>query len=112
MLHAYWSEEIDPSHLETAVAFYELAFILAPTRAELRLDLGHVYHNHGLYDLALEQYGVALEIDPQLAQAHYDSGFAWLALGETDEARRAFQAALKLAPSCEACSQALGDLLN
>jgi len=110
VLHAYWSEAVDASHLDAAVDYYELAFRLAPTRAGLRLDLGHVYHNNGRYDLALQQYGAALEIDPQLAQAHYDSGLAWLALDEIDEARAAFQAALDLAPGCETCRQALAEL--
>jgi tetratricopeptide (TPR) repeat protein len=110
VLHAYWSEAADPTHLDTAVAYYELAFRLAPTRAELRLDLGHVYHNHGMYELALEQYQAALAIDPQLAQAHYDSGLGWLALGRRDEARAAFQAALELAPACQPCAQALQEL--
>ena len=110
VLHAYWSETVDPTHLETAVSYYQLAFLLAPTRAELRLDLGHVYDNHGLYDLALEQYTAALEIDPQLAQAHYDSGMAWLALDQLREALAAFEAALELAPGCESCSQAVQQL--
>ncbi len=110
VLHAYWSETVDRTHLETAVSYYELAFILAPTRAELRLDLGHVYQNHALYDLALQQYAAALEIDPQLAQAHYDSGIAWLALDQLGEALAAFETALELAPGCEACSLAVQQL--
>ncbi|MFQ6100196.1 MAG: tetratricopeptide repeat protein [Anaerolineae bacterium] len=107
VLHAYWGETIDPTHLETAVAFYQDAFCLAPTRADLRADLGHVYHNHARYTEALAQYRTALEIDPQFAAAHYDSGLAWLALDRPDLARKSFQAALELAPDCDACRGAL-----
>jgi tetratricopeptide (TPR) repeat protein len=110
VLHAYWSDTVDPAHLETAVAFYEQAFRLAPTRAELRTDLGHVYHNHGLYEEALAQYRAALEIDPQFATAYYGLGQAWLALEQPDQARQAFQAALDVAPDCEVCREALQGL--
>jgi len=93
--------------LHTAIVFYHQAFRLAPSRAELRTDLGHVYHNHGRYAEALAQYRAALEIDPQFAAAHYDSGLAWLALRRQDLAREAFQAALGLDPGCAACQDAL-----
>lgn len=107
VLHAYWSETLDPTHLETAINFYRQALLLAPTRAELRTDLGHVYHNHGRYEDALAEYRAALEIDPLFAAAHYDSGLAWLALGDQGLARGAFQAALALAPGCAACQDEL-----
>ncbi len=110
ILHAYWSEAVDTAHLETAVAFYEQAFRLAPTRAELHTDLGHIYHNHRLYQEALAEYEAALEIDPQYAEAHYSAGLAWQALGEHDLARQAFRAALDLAPECDACREALEEL--
>jgi tetratricopeptide (TPR) repeat protein len=110
VLHAHWSETVDPAHLETAVALYEEAFKLAPTRVQLRADLGHVYHNQTHYTKALAQYRAALAIDPQFAAAHYDSGLAWLALDRADLARQAFQAALDLAPNCAACREALQSL--
>lgn len=107
ILHAYWSDTLDPAHLQTAVAFFQQAFRLAPTRARLPASLGHVYHNHERYRDALEQYRAALQIDPQFASAHYDSGLAWQALDRLNQARQAFQAALDLAPECEACQEAL-----
>jgi len=110
ILHAYWSEAVDPTHLDTAVAFLEQAAQLAPTRVDLRIDLGHVYHNHGRYEEALEQYQIALQIDPASAGAYYSAGEAWLALGQPDQAREALQAALELAPNCDLCRSALEDL--
>jgi len=76
-------------------------------RARLRTDLGHAYHNHGLYEQALEQYRIALEIAPQFAAAYYDTGLAWLAFSQPDPAREAFRAALDLAPVCGVCREAL-----
>lgn len=107
VLHAYWSEALDPAHLKTAEVFYQQAFRLAPTKAELRTELGHVYHNHGLFEEALAEYRAALDIDPQFATAYYDSGLAWQALRQPALAREAFQAALEIIPDCIACREAL-----
>ena len=107
IVHAYWSETSDQPHLETAVAFYQQAFRLAPTRAELRIGLGHVYHNHARHAEALAQYRAALGIDPKSVAAYYDMGLARLALGQPELARRSFRAALDLAPGCDACRDAL-----
>ncbi|MDY7075614.1 MAG: O-antigen ligase family protein [Chloroflexota bacterium] len=107
IVHATWGEVVNPAHLKTAVAFYQQAFRLAPSRADLRTDLGHIYHNYNHYEKALAQYRAALEIDPLFAAAHYDSGLAWLALGQKDSARQAFQATLDLVPDCDACRDAL-----
>jgi tetratricopeptide (TPR) repeat protein len=107
VLHAYWSEAVDATHLAAAVAFYQQAFELAPTRAELRADLGHVYHHHGRYEESLAQYRAALDIDPQFAGAHYGSGLAWQGLERPDLARESFQAALELVPDCGPCREAL-----
>ena len=108
ILHAYWSEIADDvGHLDTAVAFYGQAFRLAPTLARLRVDLGHIYHSQGRYGDALTQYDVALEIDPQSADAYYGAALAWQALGRSDLARQALQDVLELVPDCEACQDAL-----
>lgn len=109
VLHAYWSEALDGSHLETAVAYLEDGIRLAPTRTDLRVDLGHVYHNQGRYQEALRQYEAALEIDPLCVDAYYGAGMAWLALGESQRARQALQAALELDPACEPCRAALDE---
>jgi tetratricopeptide (TPR) repeat protein len=110
VLHAYWSDSADPAHLPLAEAFYRRAFALAPNRADLRDALGHVYHNRARYTEALAQYAAAIEIDPQFAAAHFDSGLAFLALGQHEQARAAFQAALRLAPRCAECRDQLDAL--
>jgi tetratricopeptide (TPR) repeat protein len=98
ILYAYWSETADPARLQAAIAFYQQALRLAPPRVGLRIELGHIYYNHGRYQDALAQYEAALAIDPRSADAHYRAGLAWQALGRQALARQAFQAAEKLAP--------------
>jgi tetratricopeptide (TPR) repeat protein len=110
ILHAYWSEEIDPDHLEAAVAFLEQAIRLAPTRVDLRITLAHIYHNHGLYEQALSQYEAALEIDPEAVDAYYGAGMAYLALDQPERAREMLAEALERAPDCQPCRSALEGL--
>lgn len=108
ILHALWSEASgDPAHLETAASLFRQAFRLAPSLVRLRLNLAHVYHSHGRYQDALDQYQTALEIDPQSANAYYGSGLAWQALGRNELAREAFLKALEVSPGCEACAEAV-----
>ena len=102
ILHAAWAE-IEPEHLTEAVRYYEQALTLAPTRINLYVELGHIYHNHERYRDALAQYDAALEIDPQSVAAAYGQGVAWKALGETEQARAALHRALEIDPACEAC---------
>ena len=66
-----------------------------------------MYHLHGLYQEAIEQFRVALQIDPRLADAYYASGLAWTALDRRDLAENAFNDALALTPDCERCAEAL-----
>jgi len=110
ILHAYWSEAIDPDHLEAAVAFLEQAIRLAPTRVDLWITLAHVYHNHGMYEEALSRYQAALEIDPEAVDAYYGAALAWQMLGQEERAREALEMALERAPDCEACQSALEEL--
>ena len=110
ILHAYWSEAIDPDHLEMAVAFLEQAIRLAPTRVDLWITLAHVYHNHGMYEEALSRYQAALEIDPDAADAYYRAGMTYLALGRIEQAREAMEAALERVPDCEPCRSVLEEL--
>ena len=112
ILQTYWAEEVDRAHLGMAVSYYQQAFRLAPTRPDLRADLGHVYHQHGLYQEAIEQYRVALQIDPRWADAYYASGLAWMALDRRDLAEKALNDALALTPECEQCVETLQSLAD
>lgn len=112
ILHAYWSETVDRAHLQQAIDFYQQAFTLAPTRVQLRLDLGRVFHQHGMMQEALEQYNTALEIDPLSTAAHYGIGVAHLTMEQEEEAEEAFRAALAIDPDCERCAEQLEKLLE
>jgi len=111
IIHAVWAES-DPSHQADAVRFYEQAFRLSPTRVSLRVDLGHIFHNLGQYDLALLQYADALAIAPHSVSAHYGSGLAWLASGDVEQARASLDSSLELKPNCQVCQAVLVSLDN
>jgi tetratricopeptide (TPR) repeat protein len=49
-------------------------------------------------DKAIEQYQIALKLNPDNAKAHYNLGAAFFTKGLTDEAIKQYQLALKLNP--------------
>lgn len=61
-------------------------------------QLGVMYYNQGLYDLAIEQYEKALEIDPTNPEAHYNMGYAYIRQGRHNEALEEFKKVVSLNP--------------
>lgn len=70
----------------------------APRDAESFLDEGNVYFNVGQYGLAIERYGKALEIAPDLTAAYYNRANARTRAGEYDDALTDYDRALTLHP--------------
>lgn len=66
--------------------------------AESFLDEGNVYFNVGQYGLAIERYGKALELDPELTAAYYNRANARTRAGEYDGALSDYDRALALQP--------------
>jgi lipoprotein NlpI len=71
-----------------------------------RHDLARAYYSRGTqwaaqanHDRALADFGLALDLDPNLAVAHYNRALSWSARDETDRAIADYDAALKLTPS-------------
>jgi tetratricopeptide (TPR) repeat protein len=60
--------------------------------------------------LAEHHLNVALDLDPENAQAHYYQGLIWAGGGNTTRARIALSTALSLNPKLQAASQALDKL--
>ncbi|MEA3308658.1 MAG: O-antigen ligase family protein [Chloroflexota bacterium] len=109
ILHAAWAE-FAPEHLSCAVAYYEQAFELSPTRVRLRVELGHIYYNFHHYEQALGQYKDAVAIDATYYPAYYGQGLVWQELGDLTQARAAFSRAWELNPHCVACEEAMDAL--
>ena len=67
--------------------------------AESHLDEGNVYFNVGQYGLAIERYGKAIELSPDLIAAYYNRANARTRAGEYDGALEDYNRALRLQPN-------------
>jgi tetratricopeptide (TPR) repeat protein len=100
---------------DEAVAEFE-ALLAEPSedlsaQGRLRVDYGNLLADLGRNEEALAAYRRALELDPQLAVAHYNLGLAQLALGQGDEAMGSFRQALALQPDYPEAHTNLGVVL-
>lgn len=68
-------------------------------RAKVHAELGRLYMLDGRYDVALEEAGLALEIDSSYAPAHSLKAAIHMALRKSSEANASFQTALSIAPN-------------
>jgi len=57
---------------------------------------GAAFSQAGYYDQAIQEFNLALETDPDYAEAHYNLGTLYLKQGKADEARRHLERALEL----------------
>jgi tetratricopeptide (TPR) repeat protein len=57
---------------------------------------GAAFSQAGYYDQAIREFNLALETDPDYAEAHYNLGTLYLKQGKADEARRHLERALEL----------------
>jgi tetratricopeptide (TPR) repeat protein len=79
----------------------------SPKYVEGRNNLGFIYWTNGLTDKAIEQYLIALELDPSRAKVHHNLGAAYGSKGLVDKGIEHCRAALKLKPDL---ARAHGDL--
>jgi len=66
--------------------------------AEILMKKGDGYYFNDRYDEAVREYTGALAADPGSAGAYRNRGYAWLALGETEEAKADFDRAVEINP--------------
>lgn len=70
----------------------------ARKRARTRLQLASGYYERGQYEVALEEFKRAVQIDPSFADAYNIGGLIYLALGDKALAETHFQRAIALDP--------------
>jgi Flp pilus assembly protein TadD len=89
---------IDLGELEMAEAHYRESLAIEPQPA-IYSDLGFVLEREGMTDEATEMYRKSLELDPELASAHYNLAASLARRGELSGAERHFRAALAQKPN-------------
>jgi len=62
-------------------------------------NLGAAYGTKGMHDRAIEQFAIAIRLNPRLAEAHFNQGNALMQKGSVEEALRSFEIACRLNPS-------------
>lgn len=83
-----------------------------PGSANEYIRRGAVFMSRGKFDLAVGDFGKALEIDPKSDQAHAQRGFAYLWQGKLDEADRDWRAAEDIDPKNVVAQRGRGALLS
>jgi len=63
---------------------------------EAHLQLGNLYAGQHLYDKSIAEYARALEINPDLSDAHYRLGTDYVHTGQKDRAQKEFEIYQKL----------------
>ena len=67
----------------------------SPGDADVEHVLGLAFQQKGLYDKAIEQYDLALKLDPKLTEARNNLGTVYLVKSEYDNAIKQFEGCLK-----------------
>jgi len=83
---------------EPAIGYHLRLLELGDQSAEVRHNLGLLYHNRGDLDKAMAKYRDALELKPDFAEALLNLGNALNTTGEEDAARSNWLRALELKP--------------
>lgn len=71
----------------------------SPNKARSYNGLGRAYDSYSMTYKAMEQYLMALSLDPDYADAHLNLGITCISLGETGMAREELEKALQLRPN-------------
>jgi tetratricopeptide (TPR) repeat protein len=79
---------LDLNQIETLL---KKSIELDPRLAEAQLQLGNLYSDQSKYTEAIPKYANALKLNPDLADAHYRLGQAYVRTGDKDRAQQELQ---------------------
>ncbi len=82
--------------LQTVEALLQKSVTLDDKLAEAHVQLGDLYAGQHQYDKSIPQYVRALELNPNLSDAHYRLGTDYVHVGQKDQAQREFAVYQKL----------------
>ncbi len=66
--------------------------------AEIHYDLGLYFYEKGLYELSLQHYRKAVEIDPKFPEAHFGMGLLFYTLGDDENAIKQYRTSIECDP--------------
>lgn len=81
-----------------AITTYQQAINLDPFNPQLRISLGGIFYSLANWDEAINQFGLAVQLKPDLANAHYNLSAAFREKGDFEKAANAMETALSLVP--------------
>ena len=84
--------------LDDAIAAFEAALAITPTRAEVHNDLGLAYQGKGDLAAAVASFREALSIQPGLSAAHFNLGRALQLQGQHETAVESYRRFLAIEP--------------
>ncbi len=97
----YWKlfeETKDPEWAREAEEVSQAALEEDPSRVEVQITLGTIYHGTGRYQAASDAFQRALELDPRSAPAYVGLARAQMELGELAAAEETFREAIRVRP--------------
>ncbi len=80
-------------------------------RARSHTDLGAAYFQQGKYEIALDEFNRAVEIEPNYGQAYNGLGLVYAALGEDAKADASFKKSIQVQPSSSESHNNYGSFL-
>ncbi len=81
------------------------------SRARSHTDLGAAYYQQGKWEIALDEFNRAVEIDPTYAQAYNGLGLVYAALNEDAKADASFKRAIQVQPGSSESHNNYGSFL-
>ena len=99
-----------------AIAAYIRAIQLDPTNPGLRIELGGLFYSLQRYEEAIDRFKEAVQLKPDLPNAHYNLSAAYQKTGKILEAYQSMQQVVALVPAdsqdAQKAQQELDDLKN
>jgi tetratricopeptide (TPR) repeat protein len=83
--------ETSAAYLDQIESLLKKSVALDPASSEARLQLGNLYSQRKEYSLAVPEYLEALKLSPDLPDAHFRLGQAYVHVGKPDLAQKELQ---------------------
>ena len=105
---AYYLQNHD--RIDEAIEIYEQIIEIDSAYADAYLNMGILYILQERVPIALDQFNALVEIDSTHALAHFYVGRSWELIGDKEQAKQAYQNAIKWSPSMKRAQEAFDAL--